>query len=91
MRGPILTVELINRCFLGDMYNITELFEPSAAGRIAISSDLLVGLHLFTYFSVENGGSSWNFWKLAIGEAGQLEVKDEKENMPLVDRVTTVA
>ena len=30
------------------------------------------------FFPVENGGSTWNFWKLAIGERGQLEVKDEK-------------
>ena len=40
---------------------------------------------------VENGGSSWNFWELAIGERGQLKVKDEKESMPLVDRVAIVA
>ena len=26
-----------------------------------------------------------------MGERGQLEVKDEKKNMPLVDRVTIVA
>ena len=32
-------------------------------------------------------GSSWIFRELAIGERGQHEVKDEKENMPLVDRV----
>ena len=41
-------------------------------------------------FPVENGGSSWNFWDLAIGERGQLEVKDEKDNMPVVDRVAIV-
>ena len=45
----------------------------------------------FIYFPVENDGSSWNFWELAIGERGQLEVKDEKENVPLVDRVAIVA
>ena len=28
---------------------------------------------------------------MAIGERGQLEVKDEKENMPLVDMVAIVA
>ena len=39
----------------------------------------------------ENGGSSWNFWELAIWERGELEVKDEKENMPLVDGVVIVA
>ena len=43
------------------------------------------------YFPVENGGSSWNFWELAIGERGQLQVKGEEENMPLVDRVAIVA
>ena len=42
------------------------------------------------FFPVENGGSSWHFWEPAIGEKGQLEVKDEKENMPLVDRVKIV-
>ena len=30
-------------------------------------------------------------WELDIGERGQLEVKDEKENMPLVDMVAIVA
>ena len=43
------------------------------------------------FFPVENGGSSWNFRELAIGESGQLEVKDEKENMPFVDVVAIVA
>ena len=43
------------------------------------------------FFPAENGGSSWNFWELAIGERGQLEVKDEKENMILVDRFAIVA
>ena len=38
-------------------------------------------------FPVQNGGSGWNFWELATGERGQLEVKDEKENMPLVDNI----
>ena len=42
-------------------------------------------------FPVENGGSSWNFWELAVGERGQLEVEDEKENMPLVDTIAFVA
>ena len=42
------------------------------------------------FFPVENGGSSWNFWELAIGERGQLELKDEKENMPLVGMVAIV-
>ena len=32
-----------------------------------------------------------DFWELDIGERGQLEVKDEKENMPLVDVVAIVA
>ena len=41
-------------------------------------------------FPVENGGSSWNLWELAIGDRGQLEVKDEKENIPLVDMVAIV-
>ena len=35
------------------------------------------------FFPVENGGSSWNVWELAIGERGQLEVKDEKEKHAL--------
>ena len=43
------------------------------------------------FFPVENGGSSWSFWELVIGESGQLEVQDEKENMPLVDMVAIVA
>ena len=42
------------------------------------------------FVPVENGRSSWIFWGLAIGERGQLEVKDEKENMPLVHRVAIV-
>ena len=28
-------------------------------------------------FQVEHGGLSWNIWELAIGERGQLELKDE--------------
>ena len=36
-----------------------------------------------------NGVSGWNVWETAIGERGQLEVKDEKENMALVDKVAT--
>ena len=43
-----------------------------------------------SFSQFQNGGSSWKFWELAIGEGGQLEVKDEKENMPLVDRVAIV-
>ena len=43
------------------------------------------------FFPNENDGSSWNFWELAIGERGQLEVKDEKLNMPLVVMVAIVA
>ena len=43
------------------------------------------------FFSFENGGSSWNFWELAIGERAKLEVKNEKENMPLIDTVAIVA
>ena len=73
---------------------MVELFEPSAAGRIANSNDLFVGLYCYTtllYFQVENDRSNWNFWELAIGERGQLEVKDEKESMPLVDMVAIVA
>ena len=35
-------------------------------------------------------GSSVNFWKLAIGQRGQLDVKGEKDNMPLVYRVEIV-
>ena len=35
--------------------------------------------------------SSWSFWEMAIGERGQLEMKDEQENMPWVDRVAIVA
>ena len=42
------------------------------------------------FFPVENVGSSWTFWQLAIGERGQVEVKDEKENTPLVDMVAIV-
>ena len=59
--------------------------------------DVLYVLLLYWYrfalniFPVENGGSSWNFWELAIGERGQLEVQDEKESMPLVIRVAIVA
>ena len=67
-----------------------ELFEPCAAGRIANSSDLFVGLY-FHMFITWNDGLSWSFWELAIGERGQLEVKDKKENMPLVDSVAIVA
>ena len=58
--------------------------------------DVLYVLLLYWYrfalniFPVENGGSSWNFWELAIGERGQLEAKDERENMTLVDRVAIV-
>ena len=93
MRGSMLTVELIGR-FLRRHVCVIELFEPSAPGRIANSSELCVGLYSYTpfiYFPVENGGSSWNFWELATEESGQLEVKGENENMPLVDRVTIVA
>ena len=43
------------------------------------------------FFPGENGGSSWNFWDLAIRERGYLEMKGEKENMPLVDRIVIVA
>ena len=60
MRGPILTAELVNRFFLETVY-VIEIFEPSAAGRNANSSDLFVGLYCcttFIYFPVENGGSS---------------------------------
>ena len=67
-----------------------ELFEPCAAGRIANSSDLFVGLY-FHMFITWNDGLSWNFWELAIGERGQLEVKDKKENTLLVDRAAIVA
>ena len=35
-------------------------------------------------------GSSVNVWKLAIGQRGQLDVKGEKDNMPLVYRVVIV-
>ena len=42
-------------------------------------------------FPVENGGSSWNFWELAIGDRGKLGVKDEKENTPLFDMVAIIA
>ena len=52
--------------------------------------DTINYLRQHVFFPVENGGSSWNFLELAIGERGQLEVKDEKENMPLVDRVAIV-
>ena len=45
-------------------------------------NDLLIGtINYFQtiFFPVENGGSSWNPWELlAVGERGQLEVKDEK-------------
>ena len=57
--------------------------------------DVLYMLLLYRFalniFPVENGGSSWNIWELVIGERGQLEVKDEKENMPLVEMVAIVA
>ena len=39
---------------------------------------------------VVSGGSSVNVWQLAIGERGQLEVKGEKDYMPLVYRVEIV-
>ena len=42
------------------------------------------------FFVVENGGSIWTFWELAIEERGEREVKDEKENAPLVDMVANV-
>ena len=45
MRGPMLTVELINRCFL-DKYSYNGAFKPCAAGRITNSCDLFVGLYL---------------------------------------------
>ena len=50
MRGPILSVELINRFFQETC--IIELLEPSAAARIANSSNirghiLLYDLHIF--------------------------------------------
>ena len=48
MREPILAVELFNHFFVGDMY-IIELFEPGAAGRLAGSSDLFVGLYLYIF------------------------------------------
>ena len=41
------------------------------------------------FFPVENGMPSWNFRELAV-ESGQLGVKDEKENMTVVDRVAIV-
>ena len=49
-------------------------------------------LHRFALNTVpvENGGLSWIVWA-AVGERGQLEVKDKKENMPLVDMVAIVA
>ena len=34
------------------------------------------------FVQFENSGSSWNFWELAIGERGQLEVKNEKKTCP---------
>ena len=40
---------------------MVELFEPSAAGRIANSNDLFVGLYCYTtllYFQVENDRSN---------------------------------
>ena len=38
-------------------------------------------------FPVENGGSSWSFWDLAIGEKGSTRSEGRKEDMPLADRV----
>ena len=89
MMGPILTVELINHIFLGDIYN--EIFlspVPLAELRTWVTYSWAYTL---IYFPVENCGSSLNFWELAIGERGLREVKGEKENMPLVDRVAIVA
>ena len=47
MRGPMLTVELINRCFL-DKYSYNGAFKPCAAGRITNSCDLFVA-YTFMY------------------------------------------
>ena len=46
-RGPIRTAELINPCFFTRRLQI-ELFERCAAGRIANSRDLFVGLYCYT-------------------------------------------
>ena len=73
---------------------ILELFAPREGGRIANSSNLIMGLYCYTtfvYFPVKNGGSRFNLWQLDVGERGQLELKDKQENMPLDDRVSIVA
>ena len=92
MKGLILTVELSNRLFLGYMYNwdfwAQCRWQNRELKRRIRGLLLLHDLHIFPSWkrSVE-----LKRWELAMGERGQLEVKDENETMPLVDRIATVS
>ena len=89
MRGP-MAVELTNRCFQEACTISKSCLSPVPLAELQIRVTYSWA-YTFIYFPVENGGSSWNLWELAIGEGVKLEEKDEKENTPLVDRVAIVA